>query len=935
MTESKFKYWAFLSCSRQDNDAQPSGAPAGSQRCWGNWLHDELKSFSVPAEFIGQLNARGEIIPERIDPIFQDEPEAPDNAELGAEAREALEQSRCLIVICSPRSAQSLHVNEVVRRFKQLGRGSHILPLVIAGEPNADKSHRAGQLPADECFVPGLRHPVQLDGTLDTTRPAGKRLIADARHGAERREILAHDHPGTEADLETAKLQVIAELIGVWFGGLWSREQDRRFIGFAEARNQAREALNEVAAARRHIREAESKILEIQNLPGDVQGQIQAAQTKAADAQEQAREARRQLQELQHKTRETQNQLEETRQRLLAAESKFQEAQNQAQAARRQADETERQLLEARNQVSLQGTPDEIQEAQRQAEATRRQVQELQSEAQQALTQVQVAQSQVREAHHQTEDARRQLQEAQSQIQAVTGQLQEHQHQAEASRRQVQEIQIQAREAKNQVQEIKNKTERARRLTKVLAIMAVLGLLSAGLAASSAWSQHKSASQARAKLAAQGVWEPDLTRREMDSEQIAQALRNIAGAEPESNRQFSLDKLAVWVPRTEIPETLKASSIIVDESRRRRFQQQLLIRLGWVNPLSAMTCAGGMEGKIANANGTNDASTYFQLVVLDNWMKTGLPRAFDWVCQLPDGSARNRALEKIIPALAVTDPQNTLARLNDLKPAPGESIYTQLFQRWAATGPVQAIQQWQQLPDRDQHDQSLCAIMTAWVDQQPEAALNWVNGQPDSQSKNQALATGLGELAKTNPPRALALAESLPTGDWRSSVIAGVFNVWASYDLDAATTACLQLPDSPAKANAWECVLNRRMAKVPAADPETAVNWVSAFIQTNAQPEQVQSVIKAWAESEPAAVADWLANLPAGITNANLDTAFLEGAVAKYPEFAGQWATAATNEIQRQKYQAQVARQWMKTDPAAALKLASSLDLPEEIKSEK
>jgi hypothetical protein len=369
----------------------------------------------------------------------------------------------------------------------------------------------------------------------------------------------------------------------------------------------------------------------------------------------------------------------------------------------------------------------------------------------------------------------------------------------------------------------------------------------------------------------------------------------------------------------------------VDDSRRRRFQQQLLIRLSWANPLSAMTCAGGIEGKTAVVDGTNDASTYFQLALLDYWMRSDLPGAFDWVCQLPDGDVRYRALKEIIPALAVADSQNTLARLNDLKPAPGEEIYTLLFQHWAATVPAQAIQQWEQLPDRDQHDQSLSAIMTAWMDQQPDAALKWVNDQPDSQSKNQTLATCIGELAKTDAPRALALAESLPIGDWRSSLIAGVFNVWAARDLDAATTACLQLPDGLAKASAWECVLNQRMTKVPAADPTAAVNWVSAFVETNSQPEQVQSVIKAWAEAEPAAVAKWLANLPAGITNADLDTAFLAGAVAKYPEFAGQWATAATNEIQRQKYQVQVAQQWMKSDPAAALKWASGLNLTNEI----
>ena len=163
MTDNEFKYWTFLSYSHQDNREQRPDAPDMSHRCWGNWLHDALKAFSVPPEFIGQTNSRGEIIPERIHPIFQDEHEPPEDASLSAEMRQALEQSNCLIVVCSPRSAQSPRVNEVVRYFKQLGRSRQILPIVIAGEPKARDGSQPGVSPEDECLVPALRHPVHPD----------------------------------------------------------------------------------------------------------------------------------------------------------------------------------------------------------------------------------------------------------------------------------------------------------------------------------------------------------------------------------------------------------------------------------------------------------------------------------------------------------------------------------------------------------------------------------------------------------------------------------------------------------------------------------------------------------------------------------------------------------------------------------------------------
>ena len=80
------------------------------------------------------------------------------------------------------------------------------------------------------------------------------------------------------------------------------------------------------------------------------------------------------------------------------------------------------------------------------------------------------------------------------------------------------------------------------------------------------------------------------------------------------------------------------------------------------------------------------------------------------------------------------------------------------------------------------------------------------------------------------------------------------------------------------------------------------------------------------------AAAKWLATLPAGTASEEMVNAFLEGAVGKYPEFAAQWTKSTTDETKRQKYQIEVARQWLKTDPSAALKWIDSLGLPEEIK---
>ncbi len=742
--------------------------------------------------------------------------------------------------------------------------------------------------------------------------------------------------------------------------------------------------------------------------------------------------------------------------------------------------------------------------------------------------------------------------------------------------------------------------------------MAVLALLAAGIAAGVAYWQRKGARQSAAKSDFEETKESDIAPGGMDLAWIQQALQRIAGTWQYTNRLQKLDELAVRIPVAEIPEALKSSSVILDDKQRCSFQKKLLVRLGAANPLSAMACANTIQGVIVNDDALSDSGVFFQLAVLENWVKTDLPGARGWVCQLSDVDSRRRALEKIIPALAADNPTNALAVLNGLKPLPGAENYTQLFQCWATNDPVQAIQQLPQVANPAYRDNLLCAIIAAWVDLQPDAAWAWVKSQPDSESKDRAMETCVEETAKSNFPQALTEAESFAAGTWRDAVIAGLFDHWAARDLDAATAACQQLPEGPAKTKAWECVLYQRLAKDPASaaelvtnlppgdyrqnalatlchswantnapaalawaqalpseaervaalnnivadwaandpqaalqfadqhpelsgaalgeiakawsktdltaashwveslpegqkkdaallalaeatearapqtaaelcaaltttqpstmdveaiarsmakddfaralewarsrkddptrlaalsalaytwaqrdpqglaayalglpagdaqtqclsaachqlamsdlpaamellkpladgelrqdllaqtargcdqphlesaaqyiaampagedqkaaimgllenwtDPARAATWLASFPETNSQSKPLQFVIKSWAQSEPAAAAQWLTNSPAGTAGTAVVSAFLDGAVSKYPEFAGQWTQSVADATERQKYQLQVARQWMATDPAAASNWLNHLDLPEEVK---
>lgn len=165
MDHNKIEYHAFISYRHLDN--------VESGRQWATWLHQTIETYRVPSELVGKINNRGEPIPERVFPIFRDEEALPADADLSNSIVRALEQSKFLIVLCSPRSRTSTFVADEIDYFKKLGRSNHIIAGIIDGEPNTsldDGKIDAGFTKEDECFPIPLQYTYDEKGNRTNSR---------------------------------------------------------------------------------------------------------------------------------------------------------------------------------------------------------------------------------------------------------------------------------------------------------------------------------------------------------------------------------------------------------------------------------------------------------------------------------------------------------------------------------------------------------------------------------------------------------------------------------------------------------------------------------------------------------------------------------------------------------------------------------------------
>jgi len=234
-------YAVFISYSHADDTE--------SGRQWATWLHHSLETYEVPPDLIGLTNQRGETVPPTLFPVFRDEEELAADASLSTNIRGALERSRTMVVVCSPRAVASRFVDEEIRYFKELGNAGRIFAIITGGEPSSS--------PEQEALPTSLRFGVpRRDGTIDWGTPA-EPIAADVRpqrkaifgwtssteyrkslhaDGVPRRhaDSLARDY---ERQLQLAKLKVIAGVLGVPLGELTRRNEA---FTLAKARKRAR-----------------------------------------------------------------------------------------------------------------------------------------------------------------------------------------------------------------------------------------------------------------------------------------------------------------------------------------------------------------------------------------------------------------------------------------------------------------------------------------------------------------------------------------------------------------------------------------------------------------------------------------------------------------------------------------------------------------------
>lgn len=194
--EKKYKYDAFISYRHAELDIY-----AAEQ------LHKMLESFKIP-RLADKAFAKDQ--KHKITRVFRDKDELPVSDNLSDPITAALADSEFLIVICSPRTPESMWVKKEIEIFTELHGRDHILALLIEGEPN-------DSFPQVLCHT--TKKTVDKDGNEVEEDVLVEPLAADIRS---KFKVQMHSR------LKKEILRLAAPIIGCGYDDLRQRHKEQR-----------------------------------------------------------------------------------------------------------------------------------------------------------------------------------------------------------------------------------------------------------------------------------------------------------------------------------------------------------------------------------------------------------------------------------------------------------------------------------------------------------------------------------------------------------------------------------------------------------------------------------------------------------------------------------------------------------------------------------
>lgn len=220
-------------------------------------------------------------------------------------------------------------------------------------------------------------------------------------------------------------------------------------------------------------------------------------------------------------------------------------------------------------------------------------------------------------------------------------------------------------------------------------------------------------------------------------------------------------------------------------------KSQALAQMSWqwaeVDLQSAAAYAAGHDNPVMLRN------------VAAKWGETDPVAAAAWLAGLPDGDARNRAVESLVPVWAQKDPVAAATYAAGISPDETQNrAVVAVVSVWAGTQPAQAAQWVREFPEGAAREQAMEELMNCWAGNNTTAAAQWLQSMPPARSRDVAVSAFSSALDHTDPEVAFQWASTIADKTMRDQQQQNSGRIWLQKNPGSARASILQsaLPDN-------------------------------------------------------------------------------------------------------------------------------------------
>ena len=317
-------------------------------------------------------------------------------------------------------------------------------------------------------------------------------------------------------------------------------------------------------------------------------------------------------------------------------------------------------------------------------------------------------------------------------------------------------------------------------------------------------------------------------------------------------------------------DEISASS--VDKEFKSGTIRQLLWQAAQDNPEQAFQYALTMPSEGLFFSPTLNSVVY-------TWSASDPQSAYQAVSKIEKSGQRENLQRSVVSTWASNEPRYVLDRLDSFSPNIRDNARSVAIVAIARTSPKEAAEIALEHSGETLSNYHISQILHEWIDQDVEAAVNWVFNGPVSEEKRHHWVSALaGSLVESDPRRAFDLAsqQKVPEdsgfrGMYQTGLEADIIRQITYQNLELAVELLPRVREGPTRTSAFTYVGNRYIDEGHSAK---ALN-LGLKLPTEEQASYFQSISFSWARIDPDGFVESIENIPTPELRSTLARSFM------------------------------------------------------------